>query len=199
MSQPAKPTRPKQPSGRDTTIFYECRVLKRTQQDVAQQFEMSQARVSQIVKQVSQWRADASPAEGGEFERDQSRRLAHWEGKQRIEKFLGWTMAGIVDSQRSQTIVKQREDGEGKVQWKETTVKPPVVSAPAFAASGEVQRSTARLRRPPAAAPRRAERAATAAARGAGGARLAAVGRARDLLGRACRRVRRPSTTVPRG
>ena len=128
MSQP-KPTDLKNPSGRDTIIFYECRVLKRTQEEVAQQFELSQARVSQIVKRVSQWRADASPAEGGELERDQSRRLTHWEGKQRIEKFLGWTMAGIVDSQRSQTIVKQREDGEGQVQWKETTVKPPVVSA----------------------------------------------------------------------
>ena len=136
MSQP-KPTEPEQPSGRDTTIFYECRVLKRTQQEVAQQFEMSQARVSQIVKQVSQWRADASPAEGGELERDQSRRLTHWEGRQRIEKFLGWTMAGIVDSQRSQTIVKQRENGAGQVQWKETTVKPPVVSAQLLRQAGK--------------------------------------------------------------
>ena len=133
----SKPTDPKQPNGRDTTIFYECRILQRTQKTVAKQFHMSQARVSQIVKQVSQWRADASPAEGGELERDQSRRLGHWEGKQRIEKFLGWTMAGIVDSQRCQTIVKQREDGAGQVQWKETTVKPPVVSAQLLRQAGK--------------------------------------------------------------
>jgi hypothetical protein len=109
------------PSARDVAIFYEVRILCRRQMDVSRQFGLSQARVSQIVSEVSQWRASVSPAEGGDLPDEDRRRADRRVARQRIEAILEWAMADYEASRRPHVTTKFGVRG-GKP-FHKTTVK----------------------------------------------------------------------------
>lgn len=87
------------PSGRDMAIYYEVRVVCRTQAAVALDFEITQSRVSQIVREVAAWRAAQSPRFG--TEREAVNRVSQWECRERTSVLLSWAMADYLESRQS--------------------------------------------------------------------------------------------------
>lgn len=99
------------PSVRDREIYERVMVHQQTQQAVAGEYSLTQARVSQIVAEVSDWLANATGKEAGDLSPAQALRLGSRVVRMRLEHLLGVFMQSWRSSQGE--IASQRErDGE---------------------------------------------------------------------------------------
>ena len=94
MSKKAKSKRSKQPaerrepSERDQEIYSQVKAGCKLQKELAVEYEMDKSRVSQIVKNVELWFADASPRDG-ELDHGQRLRLERRLERERLELLYG--------------------------------------------------------------------------------------------------------------
>ena len=125
-SRPLRPARrgprvPKTPSPRDQQIFVDVHALGRTQLEVADEYKLSQGRVSQIIAEVRQWRAMVTPSEAGEPDRAGQARLDRFVSRKVYEKLIGQAMRELARGDRKLTTTKEGQRGETK--FTETTVR----------------------------------------------------------------------------
>jgi hypothetical protein len=85
LSAPRRPRRRPAPSQRDQRIYVEYQVTGRTQTDLAADYKLTQCRVSQIIRRVHRWRADATlNLEPGTLNAAARRRLDQWKEYERL-------------------------------------------------------------------------------------------------------------------
>src|SRR5215207_8753611 len=79
------PRKKRTPSGRDQAIFVARRTLGRTTLELAAEHGLSPSRISQIVRRVEKWRANASPLEDGDLNHQERQRLERWLARERSQ------------------------------------------------------------------------------------------------------------------
>jgi hypothetical protein len=105
------------PSARDQRIFVEVHALGRTQVEVAAEFQVTQGRVSQIVKRVGVWRALADAVDAGELKDDDRRRLDRYVDRQVIVEVRA---RALREFRRSEPLSTTREGKRGETAFHET-------------------------------------------------------------------------------
>jgi hypothetical protein len=115
MSAPLKLQNPKDrrpPSERDQEIYRLCKAQRVPQKQVAQDYKIGAPRVSQIVKKVREWLANAS-AKDGELDCNQERRLERRIERERLEHLYGQSLRMLEDFEKPSEST--RGEGEGAV------------------------------------------------------------------------------------
>ncbi len=115
MSAPLKWQNPKDrrpPSERNLTIYTLCKPHRVPQKDLAQKYEIGTPRVSQIVKEVGEWFANAS-AKDGELDHNQQRRLERRIERERLEHLYGKSLRMLEDFEKPSEST--RGEGAGAV------------------------------------------------------------------------------------
>src|SRR5687768_16939272 len=79
------PRKKRAPSQRDQAILVAYRVNGRTQADLAEQYDLSQSRISAIVRRVERWRAELVLVDEDELDNRQRRRLESWLERERLQ------------------------------------------------------------------------------------------------------------------
>jgi hypothetical protein len=96
LAAQAPQAHPRQPSPRNVEIFCRVRQQGERQEDVAREFGLTQARVSQICTQVQAWREWADERRSGEESRAALRRLARDLARQRNEQIYILVAQGLA-------------------------------------------------------------------------------------------------------
>src|SRR5215207_3777014 len=104
------------PSDRDQEIYRLCKAQRVPQKELAKKFQMSAGRVSQIVKEVKAWLANAS-AKDGELDHNQERRLERRIERARLEHLYGKSLRMLEDFE------KPAENKRGKGEDAVTTTR----------------------------------------------------------------------------
>ena len=115
MSAPLKLQNPndrRPPSERNLTIYTLCKAHRVPQKDLALKYEIGALRVSQIVKEVGDWFANAS-AKDGELDHNQQRRLERRIERERLEHLYGKSLRMLEDFEKP--AESTRGEGEGAV------------------------------------------------------------------------------------
>src|SRR5688572_33087390 len=98
------PQKRSEPCARDREIFRQHTVHQVLQKKLAFDYQMSASRVSQIVKKVRDWQADASPRDG-ELDHGQRVRLERHLERERLEMLYGESL---------KLLREWEEEGEGR-------------------------------------------------------------------------------------
>ena len=115
MSSKAIVSRPKkcsEPSARDQEIYRQHTVYQVLQKDLATRYEMHFSRVSQIVKKVAAWWADASPREG-ELDHGQRLRLERRLERERLEMLYGESLKLLREWEEESQVEDRKSKVEG--------------------------------------------------------------------------------------
>src|SRR4029453_1254985 len=80
LLRPARKRR--QPSARNLEIYEAFMFQAKTQQELSEQYDLAQSRVSQIIASVEGWRASTAAAERGELPPEQDQRHEQWLSRQ---------------------------------------------------------------------------------------------------------------------
>ena len=100
------------PSERDQEIYRLCKAQRVPQKELAPQFGIKPPRVSQIVKEVGQWLANAGVRDG-ELDHHQERRLERRIERARLEHLYGYNLRMLADFEKP--AESTRGEGEGAV------------------------------------------------------------------------------------
>jgi transposase len=79
------PRKKRAPNLRDQAILVAYRVEGRTQAKLAEDYDLSQSRISAIIRRVERWRADLIPAAENELDGSQRQRLERWLERERLQ------------------------------------------------------------------------------------------------------------------
>jgi len=119
------------PSERDRDIYLLHKAHRVKQKQLAHDYEMSAGRVSQIVKKVGAWFANAS-AKDGELDHDQQRRLERRIERERLEQLYDYNLRMLEDFEKPATSTRgegedamttKREERNARVQALKTAVR----------------------------------------------------------------------------
>jgi hypothetical protein len=113
---------PKCPSSRDQMIYFHVRIEGTNQWDVGSMYELSQARISQICRDVARWHA-AQGIEPPEEMAARRKRLADFDEYQRLRKLYDDTLREL-DRTRSPEV-ERKLGRRGHVEWDEMSYRPP--------------------------------------------------------------------------
>jgi hypothetical protein len=108
---------------RDFAIYDEVVGWKHRQVDVARRFKMTQARVSQIVRDVGRQRAECADAIGSPLGLASRRLEEEWAEQRRNEILISEMRHEYVESSTPLKTTKTRRDGEGNIIFTEETVR----------------------------------------------------------------------------
>jgi hypothetical protein len=114
------PRKKRPPTARDQAIFLAYRVTARTQAELAEDYDLSQRRISEIIKRVERWRADLIPAEAGELEPKQQQRVDRWLEHERLRSVHDRAIRAY-DTQALELKTTRKGDRDGKPFHDETT------------------------------------------------------------------------------
>ena len=104
------------PSSRDREIFHAAAVERKPQDQVADDFGISQARVSQVVGRVRTWLMTASDDETGDLPPEMAQRLGVRLARMRLEHLLTISMQCFEMSQGKVPMWRNRQTDNGRVQ-----------------------------------------------------------------------------------
>jgi hypothetical protein len=116
---PLRQPRRRPPSSKQLEIYAAVMVRGRRQIDVAQEFKITQPRVSQIITRVKQWRAQTDSPTQGELPEGHRCRHERWLAHERCEEIFQRSMRLLDASER--TLTNSREGTRGDTKFSETT------------------------------------------------------------------------------
>jgi len=118
------PRKKRPPTARDQAIFLAYHVTARTQTELAEDYDLSQRRISEIIKRVERWRADLIPAAEGELEPKQQQRVDRWLVHERLRCVYDRSIRAY-DTQALELKTTRKGDRDGKPFHDETTRQQP--------------------------------------------------------------------------
>ena len=118
------PRKKRPPTARDQAIFIAYHVTARTQTELAEDYDLSQRRISEIIKRVERWRADLIPAAAGELEPRQQQRVDRWLEHERLRSIHARAIRAY-DTQALELKTTRKGDRDGKPYHDETTRQQP--------------------------------------------------------------------------
>jgi len=113
------PRKRRAPSGRDQAILVAYRVHGRTQQELADEYHLSQRRISAIVCRVERWRAELLPAVDEELDSRERQRLERWLERERLQAIHSRAMRAY-DTQQPALVSVREGQRDGKPFKEET-------------------------------------------------------------------------------
>ncbi len=117
---PPLPPRLKIPSERDLWIYEQVVIYKMSQYEVAEESELSQPRVHQILQEMSAWVADNTPGLAASLTQEQQLRLVHYNSTRQLEHHHECLMEAWRNSigNHVTTRVSTKETGPHKTEVK---------------------------------------------------------------------------------
>jgi hypothetical protein len=123
-----KPRRRAAPSQRDQQLYVEYQTSGVTQLELAEKYQLTQCRISQIVRRVAAWRGGIDPAgrplPPGDLTQQEQRRLDRWLERQRNEAIF---KAALRKIDLPQITTTTKTDADGQVKERAVREQPPNV------------------------------------------------------------------------
>jgi len=113
------PRKKRAPSSRDQAILVAHRVHGRTQADLANEYRLTQSRISAIVRRVEKWRAGVFPSVDEELDGRERQRLERWVERERLQAVHSRAMRAY-DTQPAELVTVREGHRDGKPFKEET-------------------------------------------------------------------------------
>jgi hypothetical protein len=107
LLRPARNRR--KPSARNLEIYEAFKFQAKTQQELSEQYDLAQSRVSQIIASVEGWRASTAAAERGELPPEQDQRHEQWLSRQWNHELIRRNIRAFDESNKPLTTTKTIE------------------------------------------------------------------------------------------
>jgi hypothetical protein len=104
LLRPARKRR--KPSARNLEIYEAFMFQAKTQQELSEQYDLAQSRVSQIIASVEGWRASTAAAERGELPPEQDQRHEQWLSRQWNHQLIRRNIRAFDESNKPLTTTK---------------------------------------------------------------------------------------------